>query len=83
MIAEFDAMVGEYVAAVEDAGLTARTIFIVTSDHGDMQMEQQQVLHGILYSRNSVKWDGTASLRALCCPAPFCILSQLGAPLLY
>ena len=31
MIAEFDAMVGEYMSAVEDAGLTDRTVFIVTS----------------------------------------------------
>ena len=36
MIAEFDAMVGEYVKAIDDVGLTERTIFIVTSDHGDM-----------------------------------------------
>ena len=42
MIAEFDAMVGEYVSTVEDAGVTASTVFIVTSDHGDMQMEHQQ-----------------------------------------
>lgn len=42
MIAEFDAMVGEYITAVADAGLMGRTIFVVTSDHGDMDMEQQQ-----------------------------------------
>jgi arylsulfatase A-like enzyme len=42
MIAEFDAMVGEYVRAIDDVGLTDRSIFIVTSDHGDMDMEQQQ-----------------------------------------
>ena len=29
---------GEYIRAVDDAGLTERTIFIVTSDHGDMDM---------------------------------------------
>jgi len=38
MIAEFDAMVGEYITAVDDAGLTSRTVFVVTSDHGDMDM---------------------------------------------
>ena len=42
MIAEFDDMVGTYVKQVEDLGLTGNTVFIVTSDHGDMQMEKQQ-----------------------------------------
>jgi hypothetical protein len=31
MIAEFDAMVGEYMRAVDDSGLANRTIFLVTS----------------------------------------------------
>ena len=42
MIAEFDAMVGLYVDAVREAGVADNTIFIVTSDHGDMQMERRQ-----------------------------------------
>ena len=32
MIAEFDAMVGLYIDAVEKAGLADNTVFIVTSD---------------------------------------------------
>ena len=43
MISEFDDMVGEYMNAVERAGLTDSTVFIVSSDHGDMQMEHVQV----------------------------------------
>jgi arylsulfatase K len=42
MIAEFDDMVGHYIDAVEDGALTARTVFVVSSDHGDMQLEHQQ-----------------------------------------
>ena len=42
MIAEFDAMVGLYVDSVREAGVADNTIFIVTSDHGDMQMERRQ-----------------------------------------
>ena len=42
MIAEFDAMVGRYMEAVEKAELSDNTIFIVTSDHGDMQMHHRQ-----------------------------------------
>jgi arylsulfatase A-like enzyme len=53
MIAEFDAMVGEYVHAVDDAGLTERTIFIVTSDHGDMDMEQQQFYKMVPYEAST------------------------------
>ncbi len=41
-IAEFDEMVGAYVKAVEAAGALNNTIFIITSDHGDMQMAHQQ-----------------------------------------
>jgi arylsulfatase K len=42
MIAEFDAMVGAYMQAIRDIGEWDNTIFIVTSDHGDLQMEHQQ-----------------------------------------
>eukprot|EP01061_Rhynchopus_euleeides_P016122 TRINITY_DN27300_c0_g1_i2.p1 TRINITY_DN27300_c0_g1~~TRINITY_DN27300_c0_g1_i2.p1 ORF type:complete len:546 (+),score=217.37 TRINITY_DN27300_c0_g1_i2:56-1693(+) len=53
MIAEFDAMVGAYVDAVEAAGLTDNTIFIVTSDHGDMNMEHQQFYKMVQYDASS------------------------------
>jgi choline-sulfatase len=53
MIAEFDAMVGEYITAVADAGLTSRTIFVVTSDHGDMDMEQQQFYKMVPYEAST------------------------------
>ena len=43
MVAEWDAMVGQYVETVKDLGIMNQTVFIVTSDHGDMQMEHQQV----------------------------------------
>jgi len=49
MITEFDAMVGEYVSTVEAAGATDNTIFIVTSDHGDMNMEHQQFYKMVQY----------------------------------
>ena len=42
MVAEFDAMVGAYMGAVKEAGVWNNTVFIVTSDHGDMQLEHQQ-----------------------------------------
>ena len=43
MIAEFDDMVGAYMDAVRAvAGAWERTVWIVTSDHGDMQMEHRQ-----------------------------------------
>jgi len=42
MISEWDDMVGAYIDAVDAAGLTARTLFFVSSDHGDMQMEHMQ-----------------------------------------
>ena len=42
MVAEFSEMVGGYVDAVKAAGVLNQTVFIVTSDHGDMQMEHQQ-----------------------------------------
>ena len=42
MISEWDDMVGEYLKAVNDSGRWGNTVFIVTSDHGDQQMEHQQ-----------------------------------------
>jgi len=53
MIAEFDAMVGEYVSAVRDAAKFDNTVFIVTSDHGDMQMEHQQFYKQVPYDASS------------------------------
>ena len=42
MIAEFDEMVGAYMGAVRGAGVWEQTVFVVTSDHGDMQLEHRQ-----------------------------------------
>ena len=53
MIAEFDAMVGAIVESVEDAGKTDNTIIIVTSDHGDMNMEHQQFYKMVQYDASS------------------------------
>lgn len=53
MIAEFDAMVGEYISAVHDAGAMDKTWFIVTADHGDMQMEHQQFYKMVPYDGSS------------------------------
>ena len=36
-------MVGKYLDTIESLGLTATTWFVTTSDHGDMNMEHQQV----------------------------------------
>jgi arylsulfatase K len=53
MVAEFDAMVGEYVKAVKDIGKFGNTIFIVTSDHGDMQMEKRQFYKMVPYDASA------------------------------
>merc|ERR1712188_157847 len=53
MIAEFDAMVGQYMQAGKDAGVWENTVFIVTSDHGDMQMEKQQFYKMVPYEASS------------------------------
>ena len=53
MILEFDSMVGAYVTALEQAGLTASTVLIVTSDHGDMNMEHQQFYKMVQYDASS------------------------------
>jgi len=49
MIAEYDDMVGTYIDAIEDAGLTDSTIFVLSSDHGDMQMQHQQFYKMVAY----------------------------------
>ena len=53
MIAEFDAMVGAYVDAVDEAGLADDTVFLVVSDHGDMQMEHQQYYKMVPYEASA------------------------------
>ena len=53
MIAEFDAMVGRYMDTVNEAGLWDNTVFIVTSDHGDMQMEHRQTFKMTPYDASS------------------------------
>lgn len=62
MIAEFDAMVGAYVDSVTRAGALDRTVFIVVSDHGDMQMEHQQFYKMVPYEASAsvpmVIYDG-------------------------
>jgi arylsulfatase K len=42
MIAEFDAMVGEYVERLKQLDVLKDTVFVIISDHGDMNMEHQQ-----------------------------------------
>lgn len=42
MIAEFDEMVGAYIRALKATNQLKNTVLIVTSDHGDLQMEHQQ-----------------------------------------
>jgi len=68
MVAEFDAMVGSYVKAVQDAGKYDNTVFIVTSDHGDMQMEHRQFYKMVPYDASSrvpmVVMDGRSPRKA-------------------
>ena len=62
MIAEWDAMVGAHMDAVRKAGVWNQTVFIVTSDHGDMQMEHQQHYKMVPYDASAsvpmVIYDG-------------------------
>jgi arylsulfatase A-like enzyme len=62
MIAEWDAMVGQYMETVKDIGVWNQTVFIVTSDHGDMQMEKQQFYKMVPYDASAsvpmVIYDG-------------------------
>ncbi|KAL3917762.1 MAG: hypothetical protein SGILL_004557 [Bacillariaceae sp.] len=56
MISEFDAMVGAYVDAVRTKlpkDVADNTVFILTSDHGDMQMEHQQHYKQVPYDASS------------------------------
>jgi len=60
MIAEFDAMVGAYMQAIRDIGEWDNTIFIITSDHGDQQMEHQQ-------SYKMTPYDASTSVPLIIC----------------
>jgi hypothetical protein len=53
MVAEFDAMVGYYMDVVKAAGVWEETVLIVTSDHGDMQMEHQQFYKMVPYDASA------------------------------
>jgi arylsulfatase A-like enzyme len=54
MILEFDSMVGDYLDALEAIdGLAENTVVIITSDHGDMQMEHQQFYKQAAYDASS------------------------------
>ncbi len=54
MILEFDSMVGAYLDALESVpGLAENTVVIVTSDHGDMNMEHQQFYKEVPYDASS------------------------------
>ena len=68
MIAEFDEMVGAYMGAVRSAGAWESTVWIVTSDHGDMQMERQQFYKMVPYEASAsvpmVIADGRPGRRA-------------------
>jgi arylsulfatase A-like enzyme len=62
MIAEWDAMVGAYVDTVKKAGVWDNTVTIISSDHGDMQMEKQQFYKMVPYDASAsvpmVIYDG-------------------------
>jgi arylsulfatase A-like enzyme len=48
-VAEFDAMVGAYVAAVAAAGASDNTLFLIFADHGDMQLEHRSFYKMVAY----------------------------------
>ena len=53
MVAEYDDMVGAYVSAPKEAGLEESTVLILTSDHGDMKMQHQQLYKMVAYEASS------------------------------
>ena len=78
MISEFDDMVGAYIDAVAkaDPSVASNTVFIVSSDHGDMQMEHAQFYkvryaHGQATVRDLeyeiVPFTATVPILAVCC----------------
>jgi len=50
---EWDAMVGSVVAAVDAAGRTASTVFVLAADHGDMQMLHQMFYKMVPYDAST------------------------------
>lgn len=52
-VAEFDAMLGEYIAAVKASGQWNNTVWVVTADHGDMQLERQMFYKMVPYDASS------------------------------
>lgn len=52
-IAEWDAMVGAYIKAVQEAGIWNNTIWILAADHGDMALEQQQFYKMVPYEAST------------------------------
>ena len=52
-VAEFSDMVGAYIDAVKQANVWNQTVFIVTSDHGDMQVGRwaSSLTHSLAPSR--------------------------------
>eukprot|EP00045_Choanoeca_perplexa_P018202 m.281832 g.281832 ORF g.281832 m.281832 type:complete len:107 (+) comp17744_c0_seq1:951-1271(+) len=46
-------MIGEYLQALDDAGLTENTIIVLSSDHGDMQMQHEQFYKMVAYEASS------------------------------
>ena len=53
MVAEFDAMLGELLAALDEPGLRENTCVIVASDHGENAMEHQQWYKMNLYESSA------------------------------
>jgi len=53
MIAEYDDMVGTYVQGLEESGYTDDTIVVLSSDHGDMQMQHQQFYKMVAYEAST------------------------------
>jgi hypothetical protein len=59
-------MVGQYMDAVDAAGVSNETVFIVTSDHGDMQMEHQQHYKMVPYDASASVPSSSIVLTSAC-----------------
>lgn len=53
MIAEYDAMVGTYLETLRETGIEDDTVVILTSDHGDMQMQHRQFYKMVAYEAST------------------------------
>ncbi|NXY86514.1 ARSK Arylsulfatase, partial [Alcedo cyanopectus] len=53
MCAETDAMLGEIISALRDAGLLKTTIVVFTADHGELAMEHRQFYKMSMYEGSS------------------------------